>query len=87
MQRVYRETANKIVWLPYENETQQKHPTNAYDETSTCYRAKRTLRKRWLNNIKGNMKKQGNSATEATHLALVRKLKLPPLQLTTGVHH
>ena len=61
-------------------------PIRAYNKRISGHKAKGRPRKRWIENIKIALNKHGLNATTATHLALERQLKLPPLRLTASVN-
>jgi hypothetical protein len=62
-------------------------PAIAYNKTNSGYRPKGRPRKRWIDNIRDTLSKHGHNTTSATHLALQRKLKLPPLRSTASVEN
>ena len=61
-------------------------PIRAYNKRISGRKAKGRPRKRWIENIKIALNKHGLNATTATHLALERQLKLPPLRLAASVN-
>lgn len=58
---------------------------NAYNTIRSGYRERRRPRNSLIDNSKDIVSKHRYNATDAIHLALERKIKIPPLGLTVSV--
>lgn len=75
-----------IQWLGHLMTMEDKQlPSSPYSKMCSLYGARRRPRKIWIDNVKDILKKHGYNAAEGIHLALERKLRFSPLQLTASV--